>query len=635
MCGIAGFLGKWNDEVLTEMMSSLSHRGPDGNGKFLDKSTAGDLVGLAHTRLSILDLSSAAAQPMLSPCGQYVVTFNGEIYNFRHLRQSLEAAGELFASSGDTEVLLRLYMRHGEEMLSLLDGIFAFCIYNKADGSLFAARDHLGVKPFYYAELPGGFLFASELKALVCCPDVPRAIDEQSVLNHVGFIWSAGTGTMLKAIKKLRPGHWLKVFGGGRTQVGRYYRTPLPRHTSNHTAAELLELLDKVVQDQMTSDVPVGALLSGGVDSSAIVASMCRIREPASIKTFCSVVARAGVTDNFGDDPRYANLVAQRLGVGIVDVPSSANLAEEFGPMLWALDEPTADFSALQTFQLAAAARANGITVLMSGVGGDDLFTGYGRHTAILAHTMVPPPLRGIIGSLASQVPPANVLGRRLRRLGDLFKLDAEQLLCESMSFSATRAPERLALLKGSSSLFADQPAMQECLLQSKGYDPVTRVLDLELNGFLPDQNLNYADKMGMRAGVEIRVPLIDRRLVEFAMHLPTSCKIDIRQTKKILRQSQSDRLPASVLTRPKQGFGLPLRHWLAHEGRELLLDLTDATTVQNRGLFDPSCVLSLRSEFQSGTGDVAATLLSIMAVESWCRELSARPVRAVNRSGN
>lgn len=634
MCGIAGFLGNWDQELLVEMMSALSHRGPDGSGRIFEKAQQG-AIGLAHTRLSILDLSNAASQPMQSPCGRYVITFNGEIYNYKQLRADLAAKGESFTSTGDTEVLLRLYMRCGEQMLSRLDGIFAFAIYDRDEGSLFIARDHIGVKPLYYSVLGSGFLFASELKALVCCADLSRSIDYQSVLNHVGFIWSAGTGTMLQSIKKLRPGHWIRVGRSGDVTVKRFYRTPLPEQVVMRTSGDLLELLDRVVQDQMTSDVPVGALLSGGVDSSAIVASMCKVADPRTIKTFCSVVAKAGKTDNFGDDQIYARQVAEHLGVELIDVPCQANLAEEFGPMLWALDEPTADFSALQTFQLSAAARSNGITVLMSGVGGDDLFTGYGRHTAIFAYNSVPPMLRSTMGAVASLIPPTSVTRRRLRRLGDLFQLDPERLLGESMSFSATKSSTRLSLLQNGTQLLADQPAMQECLAESRGFDLITRILDMELNGFLPDQNLNYADKMGMRAGVEIRVPLIDHRLIQFAMNLPTAQKIDLKQTKKILRESQVGRLPSAILTRPKQGFGLPLRHWLANEGRDLLGDLTSPTTVRNRGIFEANAVQKIREEFESGKGDVAATLLSIMAVESWCRQLSAHPVRAVNKSGN
>ena len=613
MCGIAGFVGPWSEALLRAMNDAQRHRGPDGEGTMFD-SIAG--VGLAHRRLAIIDLSDEAAQPMDGASGRYVIVFNGEIYNYRTLRATLEQEGVVFRTRSDTEVLLEAYARWGQECLSHLNGIFAFAVWDRERRSLFVARDHLGVKPLYYAALPQGFLFASELKTLAFCSDVPRDIDPVAVADHLGFVWSAGEQTMLKAVRKLRPGHCMTVDLGG-VHVARWWRPPLPTTRERGDPAALTALIDKVVHDQMVADVPVGALLSGGVDSSAIVAAMTRATDPSRITTFCAAVEKGGGADNFGDDIRHAREVARVLGVRLVEVPTKASLIDGLKDMVWRLDEPTADFAALQTMQLAQAARANGITVLLSGVGGDDLFTGYGRHTAGLIYAM----MNGArpIASLLSRLPPSGLVSRRLRRIGQLLALPENEMLVEAMSFSEVGSKRRAALL-------ASAPHVPDALTRSIAVTgrlhPVERMIDLELSAFLPDHNLNYTDKMAMQAGVEVRVPLVDPRLVEFAARLPLNDRITLGTTKRILRRSQKGRLPESVLHRPKQGFGVPMRAWLAGPARPLMEELTGKSVVAARGLFNPAATSALRAEFLAGRIDAAFTLFPMMAIELWCRAL-------------
>ena len=632
MCGIVGFLGKWRESLLHRMVDSLRHRGPDGSGLVHDAAAG---LGLGHTRLSIIDLSDAAAQPMRTPDGRYVITYNGEIYNYRALRRELADQGVEFRTESDTEVLLHLFARYGLDCVERLDGIFAFAIWDAAARRLSLARDHLGIKPLYYADLPGGFLFASELKTLVLCSDLPRDIDPVAVADHMGYAWSAGGNTMLKSVRKLRPGTTLTVDAGG-VRARRYYRTPLAGGVPadpDTTPARLGALIDEVVRDQMVADVDVGALLSGGVDSSAVVAAMCRATDPARITTFCAAVGDgAGEADNFGDDVTHARDVARRLGVTLVEVPTEAALVDELPGMVWALDDPSADFAALQTRMLAAEARRNGIKVLLSGVGGDDLFTGYGRHTAALIYAMLDrvPGARPLFARLLARADPGTIRGRRLRRVGDLLGLNEDDMLAEAMSFSAVTGPGRMALMAPGSreGLSADgvPGPIRDSLDATRGLHPVERLLDLELNGFLPDLNLNYTDKMAMREGVEIRVPLIDTRMVSFAAALPLGARIGLRRTKKILRDSQRDRLPAGVLTRPKQGFGVPIRTWLKGPARPLLEDLTAPATLAARGLFEPRAVARLREDFLAGRVDAAQTLFPLMATELWCRALDATP---------
>jgi len=637
MCGIAGFLGPWPEQLIDAMVASLRHRGPDGDGHIVDAEAG---VALGHARLSIIDLTNAAAQPMASVDGRYTLTFNGEIYNYRALRQSLEASGVAFKTRSDTEVLLHLYSREGPGCLNRLHGIFAFAIWDRDERRLFIARDHLGVKPLYYAELANGFLFASELKSLVLCPDLPRDIDPVAVADHLGFLWTAGEATMLRHVRKLRPGCTLTVDASG-VKIDQYYRTPIADSSNTATADDLRSLIDDIVTEQMVADVEVGALLSGGVDSSAIVASMCRVTEPSNITTFCATVEASDTgADNFGDDENFAASVAESFGVKLIKVPTDADLIDSLQDMVWSLDEPTADFSALQTLFLAQAARENGIKVLMSGVGGDDLFTGYGRHTAALAYAAFNkvPGLRQVVGTIAGLFPPGSIIGRRIKRTGDLLRLDEESMLADAMSFSAVGADRRLSLI--TSDLRSNVPAdgipaaFRKSFDATQGLNPVERLLDLELNGFMPDHNLNYTDKMAMQAGVEVRVPLCDPQLIAFARGLPLNQLIDSRQTKKILRASQQGRVPGGVLTRSKQGFGVPVRSWLKGPARPLMEELTASPAIEDRGLFDAQSVTALREDFLVGRIDAAMTLFPLMAIEAWCRALDEAPIADLSAHG-
>ena len=629
MCGIAGFLGPWSGQLADAMVAQLRHRGPDDEGCHFDEAVG---LALGHTRLSIIDLTDAAHQPMSTADGRYTISFNGEIYNYRSLRDELVGAGITLRTRSDTEVLLALYVRHGASCLEALHGIFAFAIWDSVEKRLFLARDHLGVKPLYYAVLDRGFLFASELKALTLCRDLPRDIDPAPLADHLGFLWTAGEATILKAVKKLRPGCTLTVDAAG-VRMRRYYRTPLPNSETPGSADDLRDLIDTVVAAQMVADVDVGALLSGGVDSSAIVASMCRAANPAKITTFCAAVARSdSASDNFGDDQRHAVEVATALGVRLIEVPTETDLIDQLPAMMWQLDEPTADFAALQTLVLARAARDNGIKVLLSGVGGDDLFAGYSRHRAAVIYDLLSriPGGRAAAGALARLFPAGGLLGRRLRRTGELLAMDEETMLTEAMSFSAIAGRDRLALLspemrEGLGGANGPAP-FAESFAATVGLHPVERALDLELNGFMPDHNLNYTDKMAMQAGVEVRVPLCDPKLVDFAMQLPIADKIDPWRTKKILRASQENRLPRSVLGRPKQGFGVPMRGWLRGVARPLMEELTSESVVAARGLFDAAAVSALRGAFLSSTVDAALTLFPLMAIEVWCRALDAAP---------
>ena len=634
MCGIAGFLGPWKESLAIAMASAEAHRGPDGSDTWVDPDYP---AVLSHVRLSIIDLSDDASQPMKTSDGRFIIVFNGEIYNYLSLKEELTASGEVFRTKSDTEVLLKLFAREGADCLSRLRGIFAFAVWDAKKCELFLARDHIGVKPLYYSQLKNGFLFASELKALTLCPELPRDINPVAVSDHLSFIWTGGTDTMLKSVKKMRPGTTLTVSATA-VKRARYYQAPLHGSQVNLSlnALDLRDLLDEVVSEQMIADVEVGVLLSGGLDSSAVLSSMVRGSDPINITAFCAYESGGGSSaDNFGNDRKYALEVAKSMGINIVEVPTETDIIGKLPDMVWSLDEPTADFAGLQTLALASAAKDNGIKVLLSGVGGDDLFTGYGRHTAALLYAIF-----GRIDfgyrfcKLISKISPrSSVIGRRVARLVTLLSRPESQMLAESMGWSDITEWEKKELFSKSFRKSFRRDSLPEAFLRSldatNGLHPVERLLDLEINGFLPDHNLNYTDKMAMQAGVEIRVPLCDPRIVSFSSRLPLSQLINLRTTKRIFRNSQRGQIPSSIIRRSKQGLGVPVRSWLSGPARPMLEELTSSTVIKNRGFFDEVAVKNLRDNFLSGANDAAMVLFPMMAIELWCRGLKEAPIHS------
>ncbi len=632
MCGIAGYHGPWENGLGEAMRSCLRHRGPDGDDivHFQD-----DRVTLVHTRLSIIDISDAGRQPMTSACGRYVITYNGELYNYPELAADLKAEGVRFRSHSDTEVLLEFFARYGLEGLNRLNGMFAFAVWDTQEKRLTLVRDHAGIKPLYFSPMPEGFAFASELKALVLCPDVSRDIDVDALFSHVGYVWTCGRQTILKGVQKLRPGEYLTYTPGEEPRIGRYFdvvRSVEETTPANMGPEEFRDLLDQVVARQMVSDVPLGALLSGGLDSSAIVASMRQHRPDGPIVAFCASETKTeSVLDNVGDDELYADQVARNLNIELVKVPTEARLADSLQGMLWDLDEPNADFASLQVQQLATAAQHAGIKVLLTGVGGDDLLAGYPRHRVAYLRAWLDrfPGLTPLLGGLLRQVHPNSLRGRRLAKTGLLLSSAPADMAVEAMHSDGLLNTDIFPLLSDDvrKAVPAEFPAGLKALRdQTARLHPVDRQIQFEIAAFLPDHNLNYTDKMAMKLGVETRVPLLDREIVEKCQQLPLSSKIGWRTTKRILRESQRGRLPEGVLERPKQGFGVPLRRWITEDGAALLKDTLSPARQSSRGLFDAAAVARLHQDVAGQKVDAAQILLNILAIELWLDALADYP---------
>lgn len=646
MCGILGFSGTFAPNFLLAGLSAIRHRGPDDFGIYTE-SEAG--VGLGHARLSILDLSPLGHQPMLSDDGCVVLVFNGEIYNFRELRAELETQGHQFRGQSDTEVLLHLYLAQrsaavGSEdglaaMLRRLNGIFALAIWDSDREALLLARDALGVKPLYYSFTESGMQFASEIKALQ--PE-PHALDASALDRYLSFLWCPGEGTPSSHVRKLGPGEAMWVKQGVIQERFTWFQLPVFGRNAAATAsqsslskAEVIrsteQHLRQAVHRQMVADVPVGAFLSGGLDSSSVVA-FAREQNP-DIRCF-TIEATGADEEGIADDLPYARRVAAHLQVPLEVVRiDAARMAEDLPAMVAQLDEPLADPAPLNVLYISRLAREQGIKVLLSGAGGDDLFTGYRRHRALMSEgiwSWLPRPARTGLERLTSGLDQHRPLFRRLRKLFNGASLDGDARLVNYFRWVDQRdlmslyTPEfRAALGDG----HAEDPMLAFLAELPPQTSRLERMLALEQRFFLTDHNLNYTDKMSMAVGVEVRVPFLDLELVDFAARIPNRLKQRGSEGKWVLKKAMEPYLPSDVIYRPKSGFGAPLRRWMRVELRDLLADVLGPLSLRQRGLFDPTAVQRLIQANDLGKIDASYTLLSLMCIELWCRRFVDHPI--------
>ncbi|WP_057882113.1 asparagine synthase (glutamine-hydrolyzing) [Tsuneonella troitsensis] len=626
MCGIAGTLGLVRRDARRDaavMNAALALRGPDDCGAIVEPP-----VMLAHRRLAIIDVSANGHQPMTDASQRFAMVYNGEIYNHRELRTE-RLRGCAFRGGSDSETLLELFARYGTDAFALLNGIFAVAIWDRKEQTLVIGRDGMGVKPLYLWRPPGGGLgIASELKALQALDGFSAELDCTAAAAYVTYLYSPGERTMFRTVRKHPAGVWTRYDAAGREAgSGCFFALPdyRPRTMS---AAEAVSTtyreLGDAVERQMLADVEVGAFLSGGLDSTAIV-HFAERHSPERLRCFTIRYGDDGSTrgEMVADLP-FAREAAAHLGVELHEVPIDPGLARDLPLLVDMLDEPQADPAALGNFFISRAASELGLKILLGGAGGDDMLTGYRRHL-VAAHDakigLVPSALRSGLARMALRIPSDSHMVRRLRkalvsgvgsadeRLLTAFEwLPAEaasDLLCEPVGGDAVRQP------------FASY-------LDDLEANAVERMLRLEQRFFLRDHNLNYTDKTGMSASVEIRVPFLDLQFVKFASHLPTEFKLRSGVTKWALRKAMEPHLPRNVIYRPKTGFGVPLRSWLAGPMGETIADLTSRETLDSRGLFDGRAVAALRDDHFAGRIDAAYPLLAVAMIELWCRRFAS-----------
>lgn len=572
---------------------------------------------------------------MVTPDQRVVMVFNGEIYNFRELREELEAEGHRFQGHSDSEVLLHLFARDGANCFGRLNGIFAAAFWERDTDLLTLVRDPVGVKPLYLTESSDGLAFASEMKGLLRSGAVRPELDPQAVLAHLGFLWSPGRLTMVKGVRKVLPGHVIQAKAGRIIsdepyRALRFHRLSVP--ASETAAAEMVgTAVRTAVERQMVSDVPLGAFLSGGLDSSAVAAFAQQYRhEQGEGRLQCfSIEIQQGSTasEGFAEDLPYARRVATHLGVDLHVVQAGKHMMDRLPEMIYLLDEPTPDPAALNTLLIAELARSQGIKVLLSGAGGDDIFTGYRRHFALMQErwwSSWPRPLRAGLAGIAAHLPVTHPLTRRLGKAFQYAGQDADHRLVSY--FLWTGPDQALDLLSpafraelSTGSLYA--PMLQTLSDLSPDESPLNRMLYLECKHFLADHNLNYTDKMGMAAGVEVRVPLLDLDLMDLAGSLPVHMKQRGTTGKWIFKKAMEAYLPHEVIYRPKTGFGVPLRHWLQTILRPLVDDVLSDASLRARGVFNPVAVQRLRQADLAGRVDATYTIFSVVCLELWCRQ--------------
>lgn len=639
------------------MTEAVAHRGPDGSGTVILHVEGQPSTGLGHRRLAIIDLSDAGLQPLtVAPDaggGMHsglTLTYNGEIYNYLELREELLAAGHRFTSATDSEVLLHLYERDGLGMLTRLNGIFAFAIHDARPagrpegvprGALFIARDHLGVKPLYYAQTPRGFLFGSEIKALVRYTELPRDIDPVALHYMLAYLWTPAPQTMFASVRKLEPGTALMVHGAKVQRRWSYYTVPYSgtvRHSSEGALArELAEHVRTAVRRQLMADVPVGAFLSGGLDSSAIVAMMRAAMPDRRITCFTVAFGNEVATDEAAADLPYARRVAAHLGVDLEEVVIEPDAIGRLEEMINLLDEPQADPAPINALIIAERARAMGIPVLLSGAGGDDLFGGYRRHWALSFErnwAWLPGGIRRGVQSVAAAAASgrigvqSNVMLRRAAKMLAYAGEDADQRLVSYFWWSTEQVRRSLysaEFAQRVQSTDTAAPLLASLQRIPAEHDPLQRMLFLETRHFLADHNLNYTDRAGMAAGVEVRVPLLDLDVVRFATQVPSAMKQRGRVGKAIFKKAMEPYLPHEVIYRPKTGFGAPLRRWLRLELRSAVDDTLNESVVRRRGFFDPTAVRRLIAADGAGAIDGSYTIFALMCFELWCRRFVDR----------
>lgn len=636
MCGITGSINWADSETLHRMNDIQAHRGPDDQGVWETLLPDGGLVGLGSRRLSILDLSAAGHMPMSTPDGRLTIVYNGEVYNYPELRRELESRGCQFRSRSDTEAVLYSYQEYGPSSVTHLQGMFAFAIWDKERNELFLARDHFGIKPFYYCHQGPRLAFASEIKALLQIRDMPRQMSLTALNQYMTFLWVPEPLTILEGILKLPAGYY-GVYKDGELRLQQYWDLKFP--PANHhfqtkesdLVSELRERFVASVKSQMLSDVPLGSFLSAGLDSSSIVAAMSEVSStPARTYTiaFPKNYRRGEVTL---DDTNVARRTAEHFGCEHTEIMVQPDVVDLLPKLIWHMDEPVADPAIITAYLINREARKT-VTVLLSGVGGDELFAGYRKHAAYeLAqrYQRIPAAFRDkVVEPFIAALP--SLRGTPIK---------GHIRLAKKMARSGSLAPKEYFLMNSTyltdeekKSLYA--PAFRENLdgngswsrhlddfERVSGADFLNQMLYLDTKVFMTSLNLNYNDKMSMASSAEVRVPFLNWELADWvAWNVPPDLKLHRGTTKHILREAMRPLLPPEVLEQKKAGFGAPVDYWLANDLREMVDDLLNENNLKKRNLFEPRSVARMVREQRSGRRDWSMQIWQLLTLELWQR---------------
>jgi asparagine synthase (glutamine-hydrolysing) len=633
MCGICGQV-RWDGRapqrpLIEGMCAAQEHRGPDSRGVHID-----DAAGLGIQRLRVIDLATGD-QPIRNEDGSVVVVLNGEIYNFRELRARLERSGHRFATASDTEVIVHLYEEEGSRCVRSLHGMFGLAIWDARRRRLVLARDRVGKKPLFYSLRDGALSFASELRALLQDPEIPRDLDFEALDAYLALRWIPAPLSAFEAVRKLPPASVLTL-EGGRVEIERYWELDYGRAPGSDDDGELVEKLREhlraAVRRRMVADVPLGAFLSGGIDSSAVVATMAE-QSSRPVRTFSIGFASDGY-----DELSQARLIAERFGTDHEELTIAPDAIEILPRIVRQYGEPFADSSAIPSFYLAELARRQ-VTVALNGDGGDESFAGYSRYVANLAlerAARLPGPLRRSLAGLAGALPSSGRIqstGSRLRRLATAAALEAPQRHAAYLT-QLDRA-ERLDLYTPLmrdrvAGACAAEDAFERRWHEADAGDPLGRMLHTDVGLLLPDDLLAKIDIATMAHSLEARSPLLDHELMEFAAALPSRLKVRGTQKKVALRMAMRGTVPDEILDAPKRGFVVPMAEWLRGELKELSYDVLLDSTSRERGYFAADSVRALLDRHGSGSEDRSAAIWTLLVFELWHREIDSSPAAKI-----
>lgn len=626
MCGIAGFfnpnqnLPKNSQEILEKMGEVLKHRGPDDSGIYLSEH-----CGFSFRRLSIIDLEHGN-QPMFSPSQDSVIVFNGEIYNYMELREDLENSGIGFKTNSDTEVIIAGYEVWGEEIINKLRGMFAFVIYDIKRAKLFIARDHTGIKPLYFTNYSGYFIFGSEIKSILEFPGISTMVNVHMLPKYMSFLWIPAPETLFENIFTLEPGHMMRVGKEGVIKK-RYWNPDLLTRDTRRKENSWIEMIDlemrRTVKEQMISDVPLGAFLSGGVDSSTIISYMNHISNN-TITTYTTGFAKDDLSqDVILSDVEYARIAAKNLKVDYNEMILSPDVVSLLPRLVWHMDEPVADPAAITTYLICKAAKEK-CTVMLSGVGGDEIFGGYPRYLGSLIadkYQRVPGFIRKeLIESWVRRIPTrSSTFLRNFKKFLKSSDLPFEERYFGYLTYYSQDELKKLVKMDFSWSDIFDKH--RKILREYQNGDNIQAMMNLDLKTFLPNLNLMYTDKMSSAVSVEVRVPFLDHLFIENMAAIPGNYKIKNGKRKYILKKTSEKYLPSEIVWRKKAGFGAPIGAWLKGQAKNMMLDLLAEENIKKRGYFNYPYVKSIIDNHLNGKEYNANQLWQLMTLELWHRE--------------
>lgn len=659
MCGICGFVGLNDEKLLKKMTTSLVHRGPDEEGFFftqlpITNYQSPSSVGLGIRRLNVIDLETGA-QPIFNEDKSIVVVYNGEIYNYPTLSKELRAKGHQFYTKSDTEVIVHLYEDYGYDCVKYLRGMFTFALWDKKKQSLFLARDQIGIKPLYYTEFNGNLLFASELKAILQYEKIPRQINYQALDLYLTSLYIPAPLTIFEKIYKLLPGHYL-IWQNGKTEIHQYWdlKIQIPdtgyRIPDEHFYIEQLkEILKETVKSHLVSDVPLGAFLSGGLDSSTVVALMSQISD-RPVKTF---TIGYGKKDSSFNELEKARIIAQRFGCEHYEYVLEPKVVELLPELVKHFDEPFADSSMIPTYLVSKVSREK-VTVALTGIGGDELFGGYPRYLGArfsLLYEYLPSYFRQLAKSFGNCLPEtggSRDWSGRIKRFLLAGTLPFPERYKSWVSFLTPELKDRLYTEEFKSGLSLSSPQRGEvrrlrtpighrdfgdegeglAVVATNYFDLLNekyleKIFYVDLKTYLVDDLLCMADRMSMANSLELRVPLCDLKLVEFSARIPFSLKIKGFTMKYLLKKVMAEILPKETLQQKKMGFMVPLRRWTAEEMNPLIEEYLSEKVIRERGYFQPEGVRWLLEQHRLKRRNFADQIYALLVLEAWQRAYS------------